>query len=450
MSNYRNNKKNPKGSKRSNCTNCGEPSHEGGNSLESRKKHCKAFGTKCNNCGKRDHFAKVCFSKKKEENQDKGDKDKEDKEEAGMIYDMLCASEVKPIVLQHHVFTSESGWIKRNSRPQPSIKVQTRIDSYDYIHFGCKAPKSHRPRDFTAVADTGCQSPLMSIKMMHILGVKKSELIPVTMQMRAINKNSVEILGAILLRISIMDNGNLYETAQVVYITSSTDKFYLSFEACIELGLISKDFPSVVEAASITSPTETRECNCPKRSLPPPLPTKLPLPATEENVPKLKEWLLKYYGHSTFNTCEHQTLPSMEGPPLRLNIDPNAKPVAVHTPIPVPLHWQEEVKAGLDRDVRLGVLEPVPVGEPVTWCHRMVICRKKNGKLRRTVDMQSLNAHSTRETHHTLSPFHQATLIPKGAKKNVFDAWNGFHSVPIRECDLHFTTFITPWGRYRY
>ena len=147
--------------------------------------------------------------------------------------------------------------------------------------------------------------------------------------------------------------------------------------------------------------------------------------------------------------CEHQSLPSMEGPPLQLNIDANAKPVAVHTPIPVPLHWQEEVKAGLDRDVKLGVLESVPVGEPVTWCHRMVICRKKNGKLQRTVDMQSLDVHSTRETHHTLSPFHQATLIPKGKKKSVFDAWNGYHSVPIRECDRHYTTFITPWGRYR-
>ena len=79
----------------------------------------------------------------------------------------------------------------------------------------------------------------------------------------------------------------------------------------------------------------------------------------------------------------------------------------------------------------------------------MVICRKKNGKLRRTVDMQSLNVHSTRETHHTLSPFHQAT-IPKGKRKSVFDAWNGYHSVPIRECDRHYTTFITPWGRYRY
>ena len=39
--------------------------------------------------------------------------------------------------------------------------------------------------------------------------------------------------------------------------------------------------------------------------------------------------------------------------------------------------------------------------------------------------------------------------MPHGLKKTVFDAWNGYHSVPIREEDRHYTTFITPWGRYR-
>ena len=39
------------------------------------------------------------------------------------------------------------------------------------------------------------------------------------------------------------------------------------------------------------------------------------------------------------------------------------------------------IKAGLDQNVRLGVIEPVPIGEPVTWCHRMVVCPKKNGNL---------------------------------------------------------------------
>ena len=34
--------------------------------------------------------------------------------------------------------------------------------------------------------------------------------------------------------------------------------------------------------------------------------------------------------------------------------------------------------------------------------------------------------------------------------KTVTDAWNGYHSVPLRESDRKLTTFITPWGRWRY
>ena len=135
---------------------------------------------------------------------------------------------------------------------------------------------------------------------------------------------------------------------------------------------------------------------------------------------------------------------------MRLMVDPDARPTAHHTPIPVPVHWQEDVKAGLDQDVRIGVIEPVPIGTPVTWCHKMVVCPKKSGKPRRTVDLQALNRHATRETHHTQSPFHQARKVPHHAKKTVFDAWNGYYSIALDERDRHLTTFITPWGRYRY
>ena len=31
-----------------------------------------------------------------------------------------------------------------------------------------------------------------------------------------------------------------------------------------------------------------------------------------------------------------------------------------------------------------------------------------------------------------------------------FDCWNGYHSVPVAESDIHFLQFITPWGQYRY
>ena len=73
-----------------------------------------------------------------------------------------------------------------------------------------------------------------------------------------------------------------------------------------------------------------------------------------------------------------------------------------------------------------------------------------NGKPRRTIDLQPLNTHAKRETHHTQSPFHQARSVPHNKKKTVFDCWNGYHSLPLHPDDCHLTTFLTPWGRYRY
>ena len=223
------------------------------------------------------------------------------------------------------------------------------------------------------------------MKVIERLGLHKHDLIPVTMQMHAANNDGIKILGAVIMRfIGKSKTGRTLESRQVVYVTSESDKLFLSRETCTTLGIITKDFPTVGEASHIsgdenascaTAPT----CDCPRREQPPPKPTKLPFPATEANRERLQQWLLDYYRSSAFNTCTHQPLPLMDVPPLRLMIDETAEPVAHHTPIPVPLHWQDMVINGLDQDVALGVIEPVPVGEPVTWCHRMVIVVPPNG-----------------------------------------------------------------------
>ena len=80
----------------------------------------------------------------------------------------------------------------------------------------------------------------------------------------------------------------------------------------------------------------------------------------------------------------------------------------------------------------------------------MVIARKANGKPRRVVDMSPINKVCLRETHHVKPPFHQAKSIPSHSWKTVTDAWNGYHSVPLAEEDRHYTTFITPFGRFWY
>ena len=75
-----------------------------------------------------------------------------------------------------------------------------------------------------------------------------------------------------------------------------------------------------------------------------------------------------------------------------------------------------------------------------------------------TVDLSPLNRHCKRESFTSESPFHIARRIPKNTMKTVTDAWNGYHSMVLRESDRHLTTFITPTppppphshGRQRY
>jgi hypothetical protein len=96
------------------------------------------------------------------------------------------------------------------------------------------------------------------------------------------------------------------------------------------------------------------------------------------------------------------------------------------------------------------VIERVPYGEPVTWCHRMVVRRKHDGTPRHMVDLSPLNRQCKRETQASETPFHLARRIPRQTWKSVTDPWDGYHSVALRQSDRHLTTFITPFGRWRY
>lgn len=362
-------------------------------------------------------------------------------------------------MLDHHIYNSlQDTWMKQKSDPQPCTDVNIRAIPSDTKDIGVN-PKFHSPTPlitFTALADTGCQSMLGGPNLLQALHLQHNQLIPVSMKMTAANSKGIEIIGALPLRISgVSGSGKVISTRQLVYFTPATNRLFLSKHACSALGLISKNFPSIGENLevndSVTQPESaiTRKCQCPRRTMPPP-PPKIPFSPTEQNRGKLEEFLLNYYKSSTFNVCEHQTLPMMTGPPLRLMIDPTATPYAIHKPIPIPIHWQEDVYAGLKQDERLGVIEAVPVGTPVTWCHKMVVVPKKSGKPRRTVDLQPLNKYAVRETHHTEAPFHQARAVPPNTYKTVSDAWNGYHSIELHKDDRHMTTFITPKGRYRY
>ena len=59
------------------------------------------------------------------------------------------------------------------------------------------------------------------------------------MQIHSADNHDIPILGAVILRLSGMDKlGDERMTQQIIYITDSTDKLFLSGEACVDLAII--------------------------------------------------------------------------------------------------------------------------------------------------------------------------------------------------------------------
>ena len=137
----------------------------------------------------------------------------------------------------------------------------------------------------------------------------------------------------------------------------------------------------------------------------------------------LRRLIIKLYAMSGFNNCRIQPLKMMNtDSPLRLFVDPAVKPVAIHKAAIIPIHLKARVKADLDRDVRLGILEKVDINSPVRWLSRMLITMKKDGSPRRIIDYKNLNNAIPRQTNITKSPFMCASACPPKKLKTILDA----------------------------
>ena len=91
-----------------------------------------------------------------------------------------------------------------------------------------------------------------------------------------------------------------------------------------------------------------------------------------------------------------------------------------------------------------------PVSEPPSWCHPIVIVEKKRTSEKRlTVDFKKLND----QVKHPADPVKTACDVAGIGSARYFsklDARDGYWQVPLTESAKAMTTFITPYGRYRY
>ncbi len=84
---------------------------------------CPAFGKECKLCGKENHLAKVCRSESMQDNS----------QYENALFDETCTlttlNAQDTSTLSHHVYDqSTKSWIRRQSKPQPSLQLLVEAD----------------------------------------------------------------------------------------------------------------------------------------------------------------------------------------------------------------------------------------------------------------------------------------------------------------------------------
>ena len=219
------------------------------------------------------------------------------------------------------------------------------------------------------------------------------------MKLGATNSTNIPVLGEATVRITVEGSPNNSTTTTADVCACTQEEIILLKAVLMELNIVHEDFPSVLEKADGISSVADTSCPCIPRTTAPPPPTAPLVPLQENNREQIKKFLLEYYASSTFNNCTHQPLPGMDGELLHVHINKDVPPTAVNRPSTVSVHWEKQVKAALEADVRLGVIEKVPCNTPQLRCAPMHVVAKHNGDPRHVVDFTILNEACSRQTH---------------------------------------------------
>ncbi len=126
----------------------------------------------------------------------------------------------------------------------------------------------------------------------------------------------------------------------------------------------------------------------------------------------------------------------------------DAKPVALYAPRRVAIPLLGKVKEELRKMEDMDVITPIT--EATDWCSGLVVVPKPNSGVRLCVDLTQLNNSVKREIHPMPSVEHIVGQITGARYFSRLDANSGFYQIKLSERSSKLTTFVTPFGRFRF
>ena len=131
----------------------------------------------------------------------------------------------------------------------------------------------------------------------------------------------------------------------------------------------------------------------------------------------------------------------------KIHLKEGAQPV-VHGQRKCPIAMKPKVKEELDKMVQMQVI--TPTDEPTDWVSSLAYAWKESGDIRICLDPRDLNK-CIRRDHHRVPTVEEVAHEFAGSKFfTKLDARHGYWSVVLDQESSLLTTFLSPFGRYRF
>ena len=280
------------------------------------------------------------------------------------------------------------------------------------VHATLNTETTGAPIDW--IPDTGSDVDAIGLQHLELLGGFPENLATDYDVVTGVNGQRLESAGQIHSSLAI--GAKSYDTTIHVY--PDLSDALLSRTSLLALGLLPANWPSI-------SRVEIQ-------------------PAQDRTADEIRTELLQEFA----DVFDDGRLKPMSGSPMDIELQADAKPACTHHARPVPFAFRDQIKDQLDGMVKDDIIEPVSTSSE--WCHPIVIVDKKGTSEKRlTVDFKKLNDQIQRPAHPMQPPRDVVSSI-SGRYFTKLDARHGYWQVPLCESARPLTTFITPWGRFRY
>ena len=393
-----------------NCQYCGGSHGQG---------KCPASGTTCGKCGKQNHFAKVCRSGQSSKPKSKGSNN--------------IRSKISTINMTSRVNNSVSK-IARTKKTWP--EVDEIIDECPTVKITCHA-RNGRAARIEILPDSGADVNVFPLSVLRKLSMKKTDLQTTKVTSSGYGESPIKIHGQTEMCFEYECNGKKREAAERVYITDRGASC-LSWKTCKKLGIIQPNFPNMFDASSSIQALEGNSSDSKEKT--PQHDNKRKTAAG----PLTKEGLI-----AEFPSVFDGVIRTMPGEKYKIELVTDAQPFCVNAPRTIPLPLQDKLKAELELLESQGIIKRQQ--KPTAWCAPIVIAPKKNSeKIRMCVDFTRLNKFVVRERYMSNTPAEAVLSIRDANFFSVFDAVKGYHQCELDEKSQDLTTFITPFGRFKY